>query len=97
MALPLPGLPVTGGSDHLPGNRTDGDESKGEFWDGLSARWIWVADEAMWFCADPSEYDGPGITEPGALPPERLPYYAFPPNEAQQIAREIAIEQGEEL
>lgn len=76
-------------SDHLPGNRPDGDEAQDHFYDGLGEKWIWVSDDQLWYCADPGKFDGPGITEPGALPIERQPYYAHPPNEAQQIAREI--------
>lgn len=56
--------------------------------DRHGVRWDWVREHHYYVCSDP-EYLGPTITSAGAMPVERCPVYANPPNEAQLVALEI--------
>lgn len=65
-----------------------GEGGRPPIWDRLGVRWDWVEEKQHYTCSDP-EYLDPPITSAGAMPPERCPTYANPPNEAQLIAAEI--------
>lgn len=57
-------------------------------WDRHGVRWSYVETEEAWVCDDP-DYEGPPVIEPGAIPADRQPHYAHPPNEIQQAMTEL--------
>lgn len=56
-------------------------------YDRLGKEWSWVPGKGQYVCEDPT-YLGPGVTSPGAIPPDRQPYYAHPPTPLQQALAE---------
>jgi hypothetical protein len=71
----------------LPGNRVPEGEPQ-PVYDREGVRWSWEPERQLFICDDPN-YDGPPVTEPGAIPPERQPTFAHPPTLRQQIAMEM--------
>lgn len=65
-----------------------GEDGRPPIWDRLGVRWDWVEERQHYVCSDP-EYLGEEITHAGALPDERQPPFAHPPNPAQLAAVEI--------
>lgn len=66
----------------LPGNRVPAEGEPAPVWDRTGVCWSWDTRRQLYICDDPT-YSGEPVTEPGAIPPERQPTFAHPPNEAQ--------------
>lgn len=75
----------------LPGNRVSSGEPQ-PVWDRHAVEWRWDAVNRLYHCQD-TAYPGPPVTEPGAIPPERQPVFAQPPNEAQMIGMALYPEE----
>lgn len=73
----------------LPGNRVRGaGEPVSPVWDRTATRWSWDPRSQLYRCDDP-DYLGEAVTEPGAIPADRQPTFASPPNQAQIIGMKM--------
>lgn len=91
MSLPGDRMPEAVSGSHVDG-QPPAQAEVASVWDRLGVEWEWVPAKGQFVCADP-EYPGPGVTEPGAIPRDRQPFYAHPPSETQLLAAEIFPEE----
>lgn len=97
--FPIDPPPPGAEPDHSTEGRAPGtQEERPPVWDRYSVRWDWVALEYGYKCTDES-LGFPLCREVGAIPSDRQPTFAHPPNEAQRkalIAEEVLEELHEE-
>lgn len=85
---PLPGDRLPDPSGSVPAAAAD----LPPVWDRFGAQWVWSPDEGGYVCQDDT-YRGPVVVEPGAIPTDRQPFFAHPPNAAQRAGMELHPEE----